>query len=175
VPRDYFAILGLTPGVYRPAEIQHRFQQERARLLAQLADAATHQESRRQLDELHLAYRALLDAQRQEQQLAAAESGVASQPDRAFVQLSRLIADSLEDGLLRYSRRQAILTEGRRLGFNEFQIHLLIAQVQFGNVRPELVGPRPAPPRTARRGALLTAAVLLAGALFLLAKHWLGV
>jgi hypothetical protein len=175
VPRDYFAILGLTPGVYRPAEIQHRFQQERARLLAQLADAATHQESRRQLDELHLAYRALLDAQRQEQHLASAEPGTASRPDRALVQLSALIADSLEDGLLRYSRRQAILAEGRRLGFSDFQVHLLIAQVQFGSVRPELVGPRQAPPRGTRRGALLAAAVLLAGALFLLLKQSLGV
>jgi len=125
--RDYFAILGLPPGRYDPCEITRRFVERRNRLLATLADPATHAETRRQLEHLHLAYRVLCDPQRQSEYLAAR----AADEDR-LGQLRRLIAASLEDGLLRYSRRQMILDQARKLGLSDFQAQVLIAQVQFG-------------------------------------------
>lgn len=88
----------------------------------------------------------------------------------------RLIAESLEDGLLRYTSREAILREARQLGFSDFHTHLLIAQAQHGDRRPltfGLIDP-PAEQRQHRRDAArLGGVVVLALALFLLAARWL--
>lgn len=54
--------------------------------------------------------------------------------------LKRLIDESLEEGLLRFTERQRILAEGRRRGFSDFHTHLLIAQRQHGDQRPLTMG-----------------------------------
>lgn len=103
-------------------------------------------------------------------------SADARRRDENVARLRRLIADSLEGGLLRYSRRQAILDEARRLGVSDFNAHVLIAQVQFGDasVSPASTGPvgngRLSDGRAAAR---LAGAGLLAFALFMSAMLWL--
>jgi hypothetical protein len=170
--RDYYAILGLSPGRYDPAEIARRFQAERARLLAFLHQPATYGAARRHLEELHLAYAALRDPGAQAEYLRAGRGA-----DDRVAQVRQLIAASLEDGLLRYSRRQEILSVAQHLGFSEFQAQLLIAQVQFGDERIPLSagnatgGLRSEPPRTWAR---LAAVGVLALALFLAMVRWLG-
>lgn len=170
--RDYFAVLGLTPGRHDPREVARRFLAERQRLLGELDDPTKHTESRRRLDQLHLAFAALRDPRRQEDYLRARSADV----DRVAA-LRRLIADSLEDGLLRYSRRQAILERARELGLSEFQAQLLIAQVQFGDheitALPELGGPRKAP-HNPRAWARPAAVGVLALGMFLYLVRWLG-
>jgi hypothetical protein len=177
---EYFSILGLTPGRYEPAEITRRFQEERGRLLERLDDPGWHAESRSRLEELHVAYRVLRDPRRQAECLAAVRLA-----DDAPQRLTRLIEASLEDGLLRYSRRQAILAEARRLGLSDFHAHVLIAQVQFGGGRASDMAlerihqppNRPAPPAEGgpRRGVRLAGIGLLALALVLALLRWAGV
>jgi hypothetical protein len=173
--REYFSILGLTPGRCEPKEVARRFHTRRRRLLAQLADSTRYAESRRQLDLLHRAYNALSDPRRQAEHVRAArEEG--TDEDRV-ARLRRLIEVSLEGGLLRYSRRAEILVEGRRLGFSEFQTHLMIAQVQFGGelAVPPTRSSRPTSAETPSRvGARFAAAGVLALAIFLAAIRWLG-
>ena len=170
--RDYYAILGLSPGRYDAAEIARRFQAERARLLAFLHQPATYGSARRHLEELHLAYAALRNPDAQAEYQRARRGA-----DGRVAQIRQLIAASLEDGLLRHSRRQEILIAAQRLGFSEFQAHLLIAQVQFGDEDIPLSAgnatevARREPPRTWAR---LTAAGVLALALFLAMIRWLG-
>jgi hypothetical protein len=172
--REYFAILGLSPGRYEPKQIVRHFEAQRRQLLAELGDPARHDDSRRQLNELHRAYNALRDPQRQAEHLRAARG---EDRDDRVEELCRSIEASLEGGLLRYSRRLEILEEGRRLGFSEFHTQLLIAQVQFGG---ELVTAPPdrATSRTSdapsRVGARFAAAGVLALALFLATIRWLG-
>lgn len=171
VAPDDFTILGLAPGHYDEAEITRRFQKARARVLSDLARPETRPAAERRLDELHVAYAALRHA--------AADRGPradASSSD-ATARMRRLIAASLEGGLLRYSQRQRILEAGRELGFNDFQTQLLIAQVQFGDERIQPVRGTPVRPRALdRRVALANAAaiLLLAGGMFLLALNWLA-
>jgi len=168
--RDYFAILGLTPGRYGPAEITRRFGAVRERLLAELDNPATHNASRQQLDELHLAYAALRDPRRQAEYLA-------SRRKANVTRLRWLITASLEDGLLRHSRRVSILEEGRKLGLSDFQTQLLIAQVQFGDKQINLVRERASSGRStrgSRMSARLAAVGILALALFLALVRWLG-
>lgn len=189
--RDYFAILGLVPGRYAPAEITRRFESERQRLLTALHEPAQYVRSRQQLEELHVAYLVLRDPRAQADYLqtrgteedAAQKPAGAAQPEREqrAAHLRQLIAAALEDGLLRYSRRQMILEEGRRLGFSDFHTQLLIAQVQFSD--------EPAPPPVStntsfphepsrqpspRAWARWTAAGMLGAALFLAMMRWLG-
>lgn len=169
--RDYFAILGLTPGRYAPTEIARRFDAERRRLLAQLDDPVRHATARRRLDELHRAYAALRDPHAQAEYLRSRRT------DDDVARLRRFIAASLEDGLLRHSRRQEIIAEARRLGFSDFHAHLLIAQVQFGDER---ISPVSSPPAagsrrdTSRAWARFAAAGVLALAMFLGMVRWLG-
>jgi hypothetical protein len=168
--RDYFAILGLTPGRHDPAEITRRFRAARERLLAALDDPATHSASRKQLDELHLAYAALRDPQRQTEYLA-------SRRKSDVMRVRWLITASLEDGLLRHSRRLSILEEARKFGFSDFQTQLLIAQVQFGDNGISLVGERASSGGSKRRSRMsprIAAASILALALFLALVRWLG-
>jgi hypothetical protein len=169
--RDYFAILGLRPGRYDPAEITRRFRALRQQLLAKLHDPGSHAESRRQLDELHVAHTGLRDPHRQAEYLRRRH-----QDD--LTRLRHLIADSLEDGLLRQSRRAIILEEARHLGLSDFQAQLLIAQVQFGDEQLTPAGDHSvwvASADGSRVRARLAAAGILALALFLAMVRWLGV
>lgn len=169
---DYFALLGLTPRRYEPREVARRFMAERQRALGELDDPRNHAASRRRLDELYLALAVLGDPRRQAEYLRTREANA-----DPLAELRQLIAASLEDGLLRHSRRQMIIERARELGLNEFQAQLLIAQVQFGDERT-LVATRVRAGRPARRHprawARVAAASVLGLALFLYFVHWLG-
>lgn len=166
--RDYFAILGLTPGRYTPDVIERHFRDRRHRLLAALDEPALHQVSRAHLDDLHVAYRTLSDPDRQKAYLARQGKDA-----DASERMRWAIAAAMEDGLLRYSRRQELLALGHRFGFTEFQVQLLIAQVQFGDEAIDLPiqrtgGPTRETGRTWRPWWAALAVLLLAVALFLL-------
>lgn len=168
--QDYFAILGLAPGRYDPSEISRRFQAERTRIVAQMSRLGQRGEASSKLDALHRAYSALRDAAGQEAYLAGRASADATD------QLRRFIASSLEDGLLRYSRRKEILGEARRLGLSDFHAQLLIAQVQFGDIPDDWSTRVAGAPRRSPRAVwpFFAAAVLLAGAMALGAVKWLA-
>ena len=171
--RDYFNILGLTPGRHDSRDVARHFLRERARLLSALADPQRYAQTRAALDELHLAYATLRDPRRQEQYLRAwygAERG-------AVEELRAFIAAALEGGLLRQSRREAIVAKARALGFSEFQAHLLIAQVQFGDEEIPLGPPLPSPFAAERRTPSwrsLAVSGVLAAALFVWLVWWVG-
>lgn len=135
MPHDYFAVLGLSPGRYEPAEIAARFAVLRRRLVAETPGAATHAA----LEELHTAFRALIDPQSQAEHRAALR-----RPMDALDAFRGEIRLAVEGGLLRQSCRKALLARGRRIGLSDFQVQLLIAEVQFGDPEaPPLVNPRP--------------------------------
>jgi hypothetical protein len=172
--REYFSILGLSPGRYEPNKITRHFQARRRQLLVELDDPDRHAESRRQLNELYRAYTALRDPRRQAEYLRAAREE--DDDDDRVARLRRLIEASLEGGLLRYSRRLEILEEGRRLGFSDFHTHLLIAQVQFGGdlvALPIARGVAPSDEIPSRVGARFAAVGVLALAIFLAMVRWL--
>ncbi|GEM_PF-883076 len=182
MPRDWFAILGLTPGRYSQAEIDRRFLARRRALIAALDDPQRYEQTRQRLDALHRAYHALRDPERRARCLEALRAAprdetAADRRARRIAELRDLILASLEGGLLRQSRREMILAEGRRLGLSEFHTHLLIAQVQFdGNI---VIAPPSSPERgrfvAPRRVAARFAAVgVVALALFLVMVRWLG-
>lgn len=170
--RDYFAVLGLAPGRYETSEIAHQFFSRRDQLLARLRSETGDDGLRQQLDEVHLAYATLRDPQRQEELRQMIERG----EDRpaAADELRALIASALEDGLLRYSRRQQILARARELGFGEFQAQLMIAQVQFGD--DAVPPPRHRNGRSGVRRSTGWSRLLATGALafgmFLYLVHW---
>lgn len=84
-------------------------------------------------DELPLDGQGAESARSGEPQAAAAPTiNIHPSAPPAVVELCGLIAESLEDGLLRHSRRQELLRHAARLGLSEFHAHLLIAQVQCG-------------------------------------------
>ncbi len=171
--RDYFNILGLTPGPHDSREVARHFLRERTRLLAELADPRRHAETRAELDELHLAYATLRDPRRQAEYLRA---WYGEQRD-ATAELRAYIAGALEGGLLRQSRREAIVAKARELGFSEFQAHLLIAQVQFGDEEIPIGPPLPRPAAAERRRtswAPLAASGALAVAMFWWLVRWVG-
>lgn len=172
---DCFAILGLTPGPYSRDLIRQRFVQERAKCLDALRGSEGSSPQRR-LEAVHMAYKLLDDPERQARHLAAVRDGRLNEP-RDHVR--DLVAAALEDGLLRYSRRQEIIRIGRVLGLSEFQVHLLIAEVQVGAV------PAAEPTQAAAKSATrqqaadqirynLIAAGLLGLGLFFSAISWLG-
>lgn len=170
---DYFAVLGLSPGRYDAQKIAARFFDLREALLRQLRTSSGDADARRRLDELHLAFAALRDPVRQAEYLQLHD---APTPDRT-AELRQFIAASLEYGLLRYSRRQAILAKAHELGFTDFQAQLMMAQEQFGDgempawpvERPQRLNR----PHT-RHWPRLAATGLLATGMFLLLVHWLG-
>jgi hypothetical protein len=168
---DYYAVLGLSPGCRDRGEIRRCFQVRRAYLLAQLENAARYEDTRRELDELYIAYAALQDAEPKNGDL---QPGPAD--GDALGQLRGLIAASLEDGLLRYSRRQDILACGRALGLGDFQTHLLIAQVQFGDAEIPLSDRRRGaqPAASSRTWARLAGVGVLALTIFLFLVHWVS-
>ncbi len=169
--QDHFAVLGLSPGRYEPLEITRRFQVRRALLLAELDNPARYADARRELDQLYLAYAALRNSPRLD-----SRGRPAATEAEPLVRLRELIAASLEDGLLRYSRRQAILAQARELGLSDFQAQLLMAQVQFGGRESALV----ASPPVAKTNAGSPVWVRLAGvgalalAIFLFLVRWAG-
>lgn len=167
---DPFVVLGLTPGRYEPAEITRRFAECRQRLLRDLHAGWRYDDARRELDELYVAFRTLLNA---------SANGQAARPNEAdrYTCMRRLIAASLEGGLLRASRRERLLEEGRRRGFADFHTHLLITQVQAGEGELLRAGsPEEArsASQTSRVGARVAAAGLLGLAIFLTAVRWLN-
>ena len=83
--------------------------------------------------------------------------------------LKRLIDESLEEGLLRFTARQRILAEGRRRGFSDFHTHLIIAQRQHGDQRPLTMGMVETTRKAEERqmAARLAAATILALAIVL--------
>lgn len=102
----------------------------------------------------------------------------------AIVELREMIAASLEDGLLRHSRRRRILAAARRLGLTPFNAQLLIAQVQFGGRRQVTFQTQDGATADESRAdaveggrlrARLAAISLLAGAFFLALIRWSGV
>lgn len=160
---DYFRLLGLEHGEYAPAEIECRYRAVRKQLLAEAQREGSAVLWRR-LDSLHLAYQVLRDPNRQSCHLQQ----VRGQLTDPLPRFQLRIAGSLEDGLLRHSRRQALLNEGRRLGLSEFQVHLMIAQTQVGENRLNLITPGPEPVQehaSSRIVPRLAAAGLLALAL----------
>ena len=185
MPRDPFAVLGLAPGTYGSAEIERRYQSARRPLLTQLADADDAWAARRRLDDLHWAYRTLIQP---ENQVRAARmlngEGDKSESLRLYIEAS------LEDGLLRASRRQEILELGSALGLSEFHTHLMIAQTQFGCEPVQIsagvkhddairmsLGRLRSTTYQARRNSIgirAVCAMALAGAMFCLMLRWVG-
>lgn len=182
MPRDPFAVLGLAPGRYSSTEIRRRYYAAREPLLTRLAVAGDGWSARQQLDDLHWAYRTLISPENQER----AARMLRGEGDR-IESLRLLIEASLEDGLLRASRRAEILEIGKNLGVSEFHTHLLIAQTQFGDLpgAPDLqnllgVGAaRPAKQvfRVRRPAPALrtVSALALAVAMFSLMWRWMAV
>jgi hypothetical protein len=160
---DYFALLGLSPGEYDPAEVTRRFRMRRAQLIAQLDDGGRYAEVREKLDQLHLAYAAL----------RSPRAGSAALDPQA--ELRELIAASLEDGLLRHSRRQHILETAREVGISDFQAQLLIADVQFGQPADGATGKRTVRRHPDRAATVTRVAGIgaLAAAIFLMLVRWI--
>lgn len=170
--RDCFAILGLKPDRYDPSALARRFVERRRELLSDRRRAPS--EVHRSLDELHVAYALLRDRNAQTDH----QRELSRSPADPLTGLQHMIAASLEDGLLRRSRREAILAEGRRRGLSDFHTHLLIAQTQFGRERVlAFDDPRDERLRDSqqRSSARFAAALVLGLALFLATVRMLGV
>ncbi|MBI5863601.1 MAG: hypothetical protein HZB38_03650 [Planctomycetes bacterium] len=172
--RDLFDILGLPHRPHEEPAVRERFIRRRDELRRRLSQARS-PETQGELDALHVAYTVLRDPQTQTVYLRRHDE--TSRPNRVEL-LRTLIAGSLEDGLLRHSRREKILAEGRRLGLSPFHTQLLIAQTQFG---PQRVLPFDDPQTAEQWGhskpgaARLAAALVLALALFLAAVRLIGI
>jgi len=175
MPLDHHTILGLTSAECGTRELDQRFIARRRELTEALEDPAKFAESRRALDDLYRAYKALRNHKRN-----GAPVHIASPEDDETERVSylrRYIEESLEGTILRCSRRREVLAEGRRLGYSEFHMQLLIAQVQFGG---DLIAPPKATlkpntlDRSARVGSRVAAAGVLALALFLAMIRWLN-
>lgn len=170
--RDCFSILGLEPGRYDCGALTRRFIDRRRELLADRRRSPS--DVHRSLDELHVAYSMLRDRGAQTQHRRELQA----QAVEPLSGLQHLIAASLEDGLLRRSRRESILAEGRRRGLSDFHTHLLIAQTQFGEKRVlAFDDPRDEPLRDRQRrtSARFAAAIVLGFALFLMIVRMLGI
>ncbi len=169
--QDYFATLGLRPGRYSSREVARHFVTQRRRVLGELYDADRHHSSRERLEALHQAYRTLSDPKRQAAYLRQCRDSASP-----VEEMRGLIAASLEDGLLRQSRRQWLVERAAALGFNEFQAQLLIAQVQFGDDEVPATPRVPSAVRAAssRAWARVAAVGVLALAMFVGLVQWVG-
>ena len=169
--QDHFAVLGLTPGRYAPSDITCCFLDRRAHLLNELANPLRFTEARRRIEDLHMAYAVLRDPLRQAEYLRTRDV-----EGDAVGELRALIAAWIENGLMRHSRRQGILERAVGLGLDEFQAHLLIAQVQFGDEEiqpvPRLVWPAPRHSNP-RAWARLAGVGVLALTMYLSLVRWL--
>lgn len=171
-------ILGLSQGGVDPAELKQRFDALRKHWLGLSADPQTYWAARDALNELHVAYRLVRAEPRGSAGAVLPPQAPPVSGDEAerVAYLTRRIQASLEGGLLRHSRRRALLIEGRRLGFNDFQTHLLVAQAQFGGRPLPISEPSSTyEARHGRTGARLAAAVLLGLGMFLAALRVSGV
>jgi hypothetical protein len=175
---DCFAILGLTPGPYTPELIVKRFSEQRSRCLERLSTQQSSTAERR-LEALHIACQLLSDPQRQQRHLMAVRDGMLADPQ---AHLRDLVAAAIEDGLLRYSRRQELLRIGREMGLSAFQVHLIIAEEQVGQAQLKPRTTQPAKTETTTRSNAINqtrlnfaAAGLLALGLFFMAISWLGI
>jgi hypothetical protein len=168
---EHYDSLGLQPGTYSFAEVSRCFGIVRARLLEELEDPSRHESARRNLDRAYRARNAFQATREQTPGLHEGES------DR-YSRMRRMIESSLEDGLLRCSRRHQVIAEGRRLGFSDFHTQLMIAQVQFGDRELiRVLGPDARRDRhsVAKIGAKVSAAGVLGLTIFLAMVRWLGV
>lgn len=190
---EYFALLGLAPGRYEPGQLARSFGDRRRHLLAELALPGKRQSAARRLDQLYRAYAALRnlacsDASHEPSQSPVTRATPADAPPPPHVSahgldtssgradtLRAYIADSLEEGLLRFSRRQEILSFARTLGISDFHTQLLIAEVQFGLPAPGLA-PRLLDAQRPRRRSwpFFAATLLLASAFFLVLRNLLA-
>lgn len=171
--RDYFALLGLAPGRYEPRQIDERFFTRREQLLHDSLNPASSDTAIAELDDLYAAFRVLRDPHRQADYLRRHQP-----PTDPVADLRLLITASLDGGLLRQSRRTAIIERALELGLTEFQTQLLIAEVQYGDDRLAPVPSRPGrqAARTHARGwARATAVGVLALAMFLALVQFVGV
>lgn len=171
---DPFNILRLSDNRHDPAALRAQFVKRVDELKLAMKSGRDPLQSRREIDELHVAYKILNDPDSRTIYVRRGNSPAA--PEKA-ARLHALIAASLEDGLLRHSRRERILEEGRNLGFSPFHTQLLIAQTQFGSRRvlsfeDERESAESQPGQASVRFA---AAVVLALALFLCAVQLLGI
>lgn len=130
-PPDYYALLGLSAEVHPTRMITEAFLRRRSEALSRMDDPTLAAGAQRDLDDLHVALRTLSSRKQQQSYLDARREG--ESPMRT---LARMIEHSLEGGLLRHSRRQALLAEARRLGISDFHAHLLMAQVQYADPSP---------------------------------------
>lgn len=168
---EHFDALGLPPGRYTADEVSRRFERVRARLLAELEGPTQRESARRDLDRAYRARNVLRAAPR-------SSAAARDEEQERYHQMREAIESSLEDGLLRCSRRKQVLAEGRRLGFSDFHTQLMIAQVQFGDHELlRAINHRPQRERhsATRLAARLSAAGVLGLALFLAMVRWLGV
>lgn len=182
---DYFDILGLAPLPQDPAAVDAHYALIRHHLRRRLADPAACRDALQELDRAHAAWAVLRDPARQAEYLARFRSG------DPLAHLRQMVRDSLEDGLLRHSRRQAILAAGRDLGLSEFRVHLLIAETQFedesapastfqaparleGSCAALSEGDSEAQRTTRRVRARIAAAGMLAAAMFVALVRWVG-
>jgi hypothetical protein len=174
---DPLTILGLARDECTPFEIDRRFIARRRELREALDDPACYFQARRGLEDLYQAYRTLRSIPTPEPpdvliRIAKPSDGAAER----IAYLRRMIEVSLESGLLRCTRRQEIVAEGRRLKFSEFQMQLLIAQVQYGGalMTPPVTDEQLTPcSGLTRIGVRIAAAGVLALALFLSVVRWL--
>ncbi len=184
--RDHFATLGLTPGNYAPVEIERQFRRLRAPLVAALGVPGRHADVRAELEALYVAYRALSrtpTAMPTCPSLAPEDdvrnsSAVPARAQAPESELREMILASVEDGLLRHSRRQAIVEHARALGLGEFQAQLYIAQTLYGGADVLRLSHDSRPGRRAyTRTAIarVAAAGVLALAGFLALLRWSGV
>lgn len=169
---DPFSILRLSHDRTDPAALRAQFARRCEEIKIAMNSGRDGSRSRRDLDELDVAYKILQDPESRTVFVRREKSP--APPERAAL-LRALILASLEDGLLRHSRRQRILDEGRKLGFSPFHTQLLIAQTQFGPQRVlsfeddrERPGNRPS-----QAMARFSAALVLGFALFLATVRWL--
>jgi hypothetical protein len=176
---EYFATLGLPPGQYTADELRRRFQTRRRLLLRAMDSPQGASAARRGLEELHLAHKALQRVRANPAPWPAPKHGASADDarDARLAEMRALIQDSLEGGLLRHSRRTALLDEGRQRGISAFHTHLLIAQVQCGD--PSLLAPWEAELTTgrseeSRAAARLAAAVVLGLGVFMTLLRWVS-
>jgi hypothetical protein len=174
---DYFAVLHLEPGEYTSEQIRGSFLSLREPVLRDMRRADTYVAARHRLEELHEARRVLGDPARQRDYLSRREL-----LDEPVERVRVMIAAALEDGLVRHSRRQAILSEARRHGIADFHVHLMIAQEQFagspdalgGWIGRDGDGRNEASRDSKRAAARLAAAGVLGLALLLSTLRWLS-
>ncbi len=171
MPRDHFARLGLSVARHPPHVVDQHFAAARGRLVADLSRPTSYLDSRRSLEALYVAYRVLRDPGRQAAYLEDIEQ---ADPE---TELRRLIAASLEGGLVRQSRREFLVARGRELGISEFHVHLLIAQAMIGDEAcvAAQVMPRANPPRRGSNWKDYAAVGALAVAVFVALVRWAGI